>query len=223
MISVGRKQKRVSYRKIGTGDVATDVDAGFEVYRPHRSPELAADTAVPFVQSLITAMFATAAVFLSWNAYHAPTNRVPWSMAAVFAVVAFLAWVWSVGAVKQTWWLVERFLNTDLDGDGHIGDSKAHLVTINGTGNTQPASIATVSTDAAHPEDRLRGELVQFVKGCAHDTSMRRWESKLGRERYVEFRDHLMRAGCATWKHRKDKKQGWILTLPVNEVLSRIA
>ena len=56
--------------------------------------------------------------------------------------------------------------------------------------------------------DVRRSEFDLFVKGCAVDTSLRRWEPILGRDGYEEYRDILLRMGWAKWRSR-DRRQGW--------------
>ena len=62
-----------------------------------------------------------------------------------------------------------------------------------------------------HEEDTRQSEFADFVRGCAIDTSLRRWEPMLGREGYDRYRDVLLSLGWGAWRS-KDRRQGWELT-----------
>jgi len=70
-------------------------------------------------------------------------------------------------------------------------------------------------------EDSREALLVDFVRKCVRDNTLRYWESKIGRETYVDFRDQLIRAGYARWK-AADRKQGWELTCGPIEILENL-
>ena len=58
---------------------------------------------------------------------------------------------------------------------------------------------------------REASEFEVFVRGCAIDTSLRRWEPSFGRQGYERYRDVLLDSGWAEWRS-KDRRQGWALT-----------
>lgn len=65
---------------------------------------------------------------------------------------------------------------------------------------------------AADRADRLRSQFAEFAKGCAVDTSLRRWEPTIGRDRYQEWRDLMLTTGWAEWKQPGNERAGWTLT-----------
>ncbi len=85
---------------------------------------------------------------------------------------------------------------------------------------TRPAAEEVASVE--------RERLAHFLRGCARDTSMAYWEPRIGREQYEAWRDLLLRAGAARWKHLRAeaepryRKQGWALTQAPTEILRRL-
>ena len=82
----------------------------------------------------------------------------------------------------------------DLDHSGAIGD----------------ASTPVLLRANASPEPAAREDFAAFVNACASDTSARRWEPQLGRERYRQWRDLLIDGGWARWRG-SDERGGWEL------------
>ena len=73
-----------------------------------------------------------------------------------------------------------------------------------------------------------RSQFVRFVERLPiMGTSVRTWESELGREQYQEWRDILIRTGWAEWTSVKkdgtpNETQGWRLTEDVATIVRRI-
>jgi hypothetical protein len=75
-------------------------------------------------------------------------------------------------------------------------------------------------TDAQPPTEGER--LAEFVQACELDTSTRRLEG-LGysRAEIERFRDYLIKSGWAGWKGA-DRRLGWQLAAPVDEILDNL-
>ncbi len=125
----------------------------------------------------------------------------------VLAALTVIALAW-----HDTLQAMERWTGRDPNGDGDIGGS--HVVLL----NTRPNQAVQ-----ATPEERLRDQLGTFIRGCATDTSLRRWQPVIGRERYQEWRDDMIQAGFAEWNIPGEPRQGWQLTCPVEEVIAALA
>ena len=59
------------------------------------------------------------------------------------------------------------------------------------------------------------------MKGCATDTSTRRWEGELGRDQYTEWRDLLISSGYARWRGRTGHG-GWDLTADPQTIIEAL-
>ena len=98
----------------------------------------------------------------------------------------------------------------DLDGDGRLGHGDgAGLVLVRARGEAAPADVA------------LRDELQAFIEGCQVDTSARRWEPAIGRERYRAWRDKLIDGGWARWRGG-DPRAGWELAADPGEIVKAL-
>ena len=127
----------------------------------------------------------------------------------VGVLAASLAVTWRF--YKSVVWIAEEAARKDLDRDGWIGEPEPRIITVR----------ANQGATVADPRERLHEELVDFVKGCAVDSSMRRWEPILGRDKYMMFRQVLLEAGHAAWVSDADKRAGWELTRPADEIISQ--
>jgi len=123
-------------------------------------------------------------------------------------------------AIAVTWrffksitWFAEEATRRDLDRDGWIGEP---------TPEPEPR-IITLRAHARpnNKRERLKEEMADFIQGCEIDTSMRRWAPHLGRDKYLMFRTVLMEAGHAEWCNG-DKRQGWELTAPANDIIASL-
>jgi len=124
----------------------------------------------------------------------------------VVAGLVLIVWSWHdfINAL-------ERWTGRDLNRDGSFGGA-GHVVLLNAARAGQPA-----------PEDVLRTELAEFIRGCAVDTSLRRWEKDIGRAKYQEWRDELLAAGWAAWNDPDQPRQGWHLTAAPEDVIAALA
>lgn len=198
---------RVVYRRYGLGD---DPAAGavVEIQQPDRSPEIGADFGVPLGQAVVTGLFAGTGItaLLVWLGNGRVALWPAWGVAV--AVCMMLAWFWRLSAASETLWRVEQV--TGLDDRPPDQAPAGHILALNPYQGRQ----AQQRDQAAE----LRGLFARFVLGCVHDTSARRWESKLGRERYQVWRELLIRSGYAIWRGR-NPRDGWRLTAAPADVI----
>jgi len=99
---------------------------------------------------------------------------------------------------------LETATGRDLDHSGAIGDTPV-LLRAN-----------------ASPVPAERDDFAAFVTACAVDTSARRWEPVLGRERYRQWRDVLIDGGWARWQS-EDKRAGWELAADPAAILAALS
>ena len=205
-----KEQRAIPWRNYQAGNASSQEWPGYEVQKPTRHPTIASDVAVPFLQAVITALvLGTAAATILWGFWAVPFFPT-WQIASACAFV--VSWLWRLGAATETLWAIERVLGTDITGDQVIGKPGEHdHIIIAGGG-------ATTLT----PIERKRAQFVEFLHGCEVDTSMRRWEPILGRERYAEFRDALLHGGLAEWIDPDELRQGWRLTRPAEEIIETV-
>ena len=111
---------------------------------------------------------------------------------------------------KAVVWITEETTRRDLDRDGWVGEPEPRIITVR----------ANQGTTATGQRERLRQELDNFVRGCQVDTSMRRWEPHLGRDKYLMFRTVLMDSGHANWINDTDNRAGWELTAPAEDIIA---
>jgi len=120
------------------------------------------------------------------------------------ALISSAAITWRFGkGLKNE---IERATGLDINRDGWIGEPEPELVVLKGPGET------------VSKREAFLGELKTFIRGCAIDTSARRWEPSLGRTRYQGYRDALIEAGHARWTN-SDKRQGWELVTPPENII----
>jgi len=205
-----KEQRAIPWRNYQAGNAPPQEWPGYEVQKPIRQPSVASDVIVPFLQAVITALvLGTGAATILWGFWNVRFGQA-WYIASACGFV--VSWLWRLGAVSETLWVIERALGTDITGDQVIGKPEEHdHIIIAGGG-------ATTLT----PIERKRAQFVEFVHGCEVDTSMRRWEPILGRERYAEFRDALLHGGLAEWIDPDELRQGWRLTRPAEEIIEAV-
>jgi hypothetical protein len=102
-------------------------------------------------------------------------------------------------------WMLEDVRHQDIDGDGNVGEP----------GGDEIRFLPLRSNSVTQNDDSWS----QFVRGCANDTSERRWLPVLGEATYTSWRDLLIRQGYGEWRN-PDKRQGWQLTATPDEVLA---
>ncbi len=123
--------QRTAYRPVpGVGAVAGAMipEQWTEAYfqQPARTPTVAGDVIVPLYQSLASGAMAGVLVAIPTLAW-----SWPWTVPAVSAVVATAAvWAWRLVDLVDLLRKVERWTNTDLDGDGKIGKVEHQRVTV---------------------------------------------------------------------------------------------
>ena len=118
-----------------------------------------------------------------------------------------VAWRFFHGVVDGVVYRAEEATGLDIDRDGVVGEPS--FVIVRGPG------------EVVAPREALREQLIDFIRGCQVDTSMRRWEPLIGRQRYQTLRDVLFEAGHARWVN-DDKRQGWELARPAEEIIAQI-
>ncbi len=150
--------QRTAYRPVpGVGAVAGAMipEQWTEAYfqQPARTPTVAGDVIVPLYQSLASGAMAGVLVAIPTLAW-----SWPWTVPAVSAVVATAAvWAWRLVDLVDLLRKVERWTNTDLDGDGKIGKAEPQRVTVetlhkDAQGNVERITYDDITAD----EDQLR-------------------------------------------------------------------
>ena len=67
-------------------------------------------------------------------------------------------------------------------------------------------------------QEKRDGQFMWFIRHCLKDNTLRYWESKLGRDKYAEFRDILISGGYAEWVNGEDHRRGWRVTASVAQI-----
>ena len=209
-----RGRRVTAWRRYYQSDGAAVQDLpGYEVERPVGKVTVAGQFIVPLLQATVIGI--TAGLLSTWCL--ADLLEVVdgwWPAAGVLILAAFgLAFASRMSASESTLWTVERVIGRDITGDDVIGDPQAHIVTITGPG-------ASTST----PEERKRAKFVGFVRAveASGDGGYERWEPVLGRDRYLEFRDALLRCGLATWRDPDNHRLGWELTRSAEQIVKAV-
>jgi len=151
---------------------------------------------------------ALALAIVQWGILNIPPKAAFQFAGAIGLLAASLALTWRF--YKAIVWIAEDSMNRDLDRDGWIGEPEPRIITVRGGDRAQAAEDR---------RDQVRQQMLDFVRGCEIDTSMRRWEPRLGRQRYLMFRTALFDAGHADWVNG-DRRQGWELTAPANDIIA---
>lgn len=209
------KPRTRRYRRYSSGDAgAVDLPI-VEHHTPTRAPTFESDVIVPFMQALLLGLVIGSAVALiAWAGFD--VDPWPWWPVCV-AVVAGLALLQRLASVEDTLWQIESFLDVDLDGDDQIGEPPpaSHWpVTISGPQTAQAKQEAQ--------QQRFFDEFSAFIRGCELNTSARRWEKKIGRERYTAWRDKLIQLGWAEWNSAGNPQQGWALSHDADEIIEAV-
>lgn len=208
-----RGRRVITWRRYQAGDAAAQELPGYEVERPTARPTLESQVLVPLLQAMIIGL--VGGLLSTWLL--ADLLEVVdgwWPSAGLLVLATFgLTFVAKVGAAEATLWVTERTLGVDLDRDGVVGKPEAHIVTVAGPG------CSTLT-----PEERKRAKFVTFVRavGVTGDGGYTRWERRLGRDRYLEFRDALLKTGLATWRDPDNHRLGWELTRPAEEIIRAV-
>ncbi|HEX2972011.1 MAG TPA: hypothetical protein VHP11_06740 [Tepidisphaeraceae bacterium] len=181
---------------------------------PHRDPSLEADFFVPFFQTLATALLPGSglAAVVCW--LWATPIFATWLVCV--SVCGGVGWLWRLGIISQTLWRVETYLDADLNGDGVKGDPGRNpsIMVV----NPRNGQAALRQDDLA----QLHIEFRQFILECRNDTTAGKWEKRLGRAKYQEFRNALISAGYARWNSDQDQRSGWRLAATPEQILLAI-
>ena len=198
---------------------------------PARAASFVSDVVVPIIQAAVTGGLAALLVTIAlcelfdWLGGIASLPVIsPWRLGGVlWLAFSTMAWMVLLGQTRRLLWAKETRLGRDLDGDGVVGPPpkvQERVVIVN-AGQAQRESVRRDGAARA-------SQFAEFVAALpARGTAMDDW-SELGRETYADYRDALIRLGWAAWNSTKkdgmpNKKQGWALTVPVDEILKRIS
>jgi hypothetical protein len=193
--------------------------AELETAQPARSPDLVGDLVVPVGQSVVTGGLLAGGVVVL--AALAGWDGEWWRLwAGVAVVVASGAWVLLLMDTRSLLRKLETWTGVDLDRDGQVGEPAERLVFVD-------RQKAKAEAAEARRADEW-GQFLRFVRELEHrGTALAAWEKVIGRERYTTFRDALLDYDLARWRSydgqgRPNVSQGWELTMPVGDVLSRL-
>ena len=192
------------------GPDASAMDGLVETRQPFRQPGLEADVLVPAWQAVLLGITGG----LSLAGVLATLSPAPfWQTAGVCVAggIALTFW-WRLGVVTSTLWTVETYESAE-DTQVEKPVDQAHIMAL----SPYAGQVAQQNDEL----NRLRGAFVGFVLGCAVDTSARRWERKVGRERYQEWRSLLLSSGYAAWRGN-DPKSGWELTTQPEQIIKQL-
>ena len=200
-------------------DRAAAIPQDIETVTPARIPCLAGDLAVPAGQAVITGTLVGTLLTLAlvWLSFPAEWWQL-WIGATLLTTTG--VWLLLLGEHRRLMWSVERVLGTDLDRDGAVGKPEQRVVLVNAEQSRQ--------TEAEREAAMRVSQFARFVAQIpVRGTAARVWERELGRDRYQEYRDALLRMGWATWNSVKsdgssNERRGWSLAVSPEDVLRRI-
>lgn len=189
--------------------------------QPARPAGIVADVLVPMLQAGITGGLLASVVVITIGAVADLDGGVLLQAWAGLAL-AVCAVVWSLllADTRRLLWAAERLTGRDLNNDGMTGKPAERLVVVN-------ADKSGRAADQVENTER-RSAFVRFVVAIpARGTAARVWEPDLGRARYQEYRDVLIRLGWARWLSldgagKPNERKGWALMVPVDTILDRI-
>lgn len=193
-----------------------------ERQEPARSASFVADVGVPLAQASISGGILSG--LLAWGLHElAPAASVDLGRFFLFWWLVLGGAVWFVVLVdgRRLLWRLERWVARDIDQDGQIGEPAERVVVV---GVPQAQEKAQERAQQA-----TQSQFRSFVAGLPiRGTSLRAWEKDIGRERYTQYRDVLLRMRWAQWRSvgangRPRERQGWALTVPVDDILSKVA
>ncbi len=190
---------------------------------PVAIPSLAAHVAVPFLQATLLAVGLTATA-----ASLAPLAGLsPGPVARLVAPPAWTALLWwrihdharLLRAVEE-WSLETNGPEAAGEKPPPAGPPAERIVLV----GARPAhQVGARSDDLPTPRPGLADDFRTFVRRCAAvGTAWALWQRHLSRERYLRFRDVLLRLGWARWRDPAKPSLGWELTAPPDEILAAI-
>lgn len=192
---------------------------------PARAASLAADLLVPLGQAAVTgALGAGLVVFVISELAPGWSGSGLKAWAGLALAISAVAWWVLLGQTRRLLWAAERLTGWDLDRDGATGrPGPERLLMLNASRLKQQEQSAQGSKPAA------RGEFAAFVRLLAlQGTALRDWESDIGRERYLYYRDFLLNRGLARWRNglrpdgTPDKSEGWELTTSADLIIDAL-
>ncbi len=190
---------------------AEDAPAGaFEEYSgPSRAPSLGADVVAPILQSVFLAGVAGGVLAGVGALFGAPLWPT-WPLCA--GVLTIGVYYWRQGVADDTLRETQRTDSRPVTVQRVAVEPAGHIL-IGARGGRQ----ALARDNAA----RGRQEFLQFVRGCERDTSMRFWQSRIGRDKYTRWRDELLSSG---WAEREGDAPNapWRLTATAEEIAAAI-
>jgi len=158
--------------------------------------------AIPFFVFLSLALLCVVLYF--W------TSDLRFLSTGVLAALAVAAVVMLAMAFRDLVNYMERASGRDLDRDGDVGLPGSPFVLVN------------ARKQEPDPEAKLKAQALEFLQGCAVDTSARRWEPVLGRQRFQQWRDSLIKGGFAEWLNPQQQKLGWRLKVGWQEIVKHL-
>ena len=174
---------------------------------------ITSEIAIPLLACTLFGLgIALALAVIQWGILNIPPKTAFQFAGGIGLLATSLAVTWRF--FKAIVWIAEGVSGKDLDQDSYVQDSYV--------GESEPRFItvrANGQAPATDKREQVRQQMLDFVRGCEVDTSMRRWVPILGRQRYMLFRTALFDAGHANWINH-DKRQGWELTAPAEQIIA---
>jgi hypothetical protein len=186
--------------------------------RPTRSPSFEADGLVPVINGLAGAFFGGPflALLIDKFSTHTWSEVILMTMfgcgVLIFSAARFdtLASMWEV--------TIEPLIHADpVDVPVVEVPKPEERVVI-----AQPYQPTRRLPGPGDAEWQAMTELEAFVRGCAITTAMSHWEPKIGRAKYQQMRDTLIRLGAASWHDPNAQKQGWKLTGDPDDIIEQV-
>lgn len=210
------------YNAVAWKEERETIPAGVQVEMavPARVASFTADVVVPASQAVVTGVLVAGLATFAADRLGYGDDLRTWFLGWALAVSG-LAWVVLLREHRRLLWSLETATGADLDKDGHVGKPRERVIVVN-------ASQGKREQEQAEQAER-RSDFASFVAGLdVRGTGLREWERDIGRQKYTEFRDVLLRCGWARWVSVKgdgtpNERQGWELVKPVSEILDRVS
>lgn len=193
------------------GTAAASTPAMIETSSPARTPEIAADVAVPILQAVFSGVVGgLVGLVIAWRS---GGDLALWAVGGFVAALA-VAWLIALGLVRNLLWHVERITAADLDGDGRAGqpEPETHVM----VENPQAARATVAKLEASKRTAEAVRDYLDFWQRChLVGTASRAHGAKpgtLGMAAYEAKRDKLMKLGLAAWKNDANHNAGWSVT-----------
>jgi hypothetical protein len=184
-------------------------------YAPRRWPSPRSDVATPLGQAVITALVVTVAPAWMFS------REFDWqfwpTFGLLFSVVLALAWLWRLGVITDTLWVVEEATGLDIDRDGSVGRPRPSVRVEIASGNSQQY----VDIEGLETVEALR---MFAILGVTDRLNERAVKSQFGwsREDWQETRDELVHRELLVWNGDPGSTQGVSLTGTGEKVMRAI-